>query len=282
MHSNVITYIFIALLCSCESLKILGLFPHHGRSHHDVFEPLLLTLADKGHQITAVSHFNPKEQPQGWRFISMGNFSHYYRGIMDLVKIDEMGYGYDKLKQLINAITIIRFGREMCDVMTKLPEVQEMLDKREKFDVIFVEQFNSDCSMGIAHILNATVVGLQSHTIMPWTFDSFSQPEYLAFIPNLFSGLPPHMSFVQRLENTVFHNVNKIIYQYFSLNMDREIIQKNLDRKIPRLEEISKNISLLLSNTHYTFHGVKPMVPSIVEVAGIHLKRNLAPLEKVI
>lgn len=43
-----------------ESYRILGLFPHPGASHFHFFQPVMKALADKGHEVTVVSHFPNK------------------------------------------------------------------------------------------------------------------------------------------------------------------------------------------------------------------------------
>lgn len=273
---------FIFLLGNAECLKILGLFPHLGRSHHDVFEPLLLDMANRGHQLTVVSHFTPKVEPEGWKFINMGNFTHLSQGIVHLNLFPNSSLSIEKLASFMDVFVIISYGVKMCDTITNLPEVKDMVNKNARFDIILVEQFNSDCALGIAHLLDAPVIGLQSHTLMPWTLDKFSQPAFLSYFPNLFLGFRPHMTFWQRVENTINHYAINLIYNRYSSSVEHGIVEKNLNRKIPPLDVIGRNLSLLLINTHYTFHGVKPLVPSIVEVGGIHLKRTLNTLNTVI
>ncbi|EFN66981.1 hypothetical protein EAG_15338 [Camponotus floridanus] len=40
-----------------SKLKILGIFGHLGKSHFDMFKPLLEELARRGHEVTVVSYF---------------------------------------------------------------------------------------------------------------------------------------------------------------------------------------------------------------------------------
>jgi glucuronosyltransferase len=42
--------------------KILGLFPHPGISHFNVFKPVLLALAERGHELEVASYF-PMDAP---------------------------------------------------------------------------------------------------------------------------------------------------------------------------------------------------------------------------
>lgn len=49
-----------------HNLKILGLFPHPGISHFHFFHPILRGLAERGHEVTVVSHFPDKSPPIGY------------------------------------------------------------------------------------------------------------------------------------------------------------------------------------------------------------------------
>lgn len=38
-----------------------------------------------------------------------------------------------------------------------------------------------------------------------------------------------------------------------------------------KLESLAKNYSLVLSNSHFSINEVRPLVPTLVEVGGLHL-----------
>lgn len=73
------TKLFLSLTALCtitfidptESLKILGLFPHPGLSHFHFFHPIMRGLAEKGHDVTVISHFPDKNAPQNYKDISL-------------------------------------------------------------------------------------------------------------------------------------------------------------------------------------------------------------------
>lgn len=63
--------IFVIFICGfgkhATSYKILGLFPHPGLSHFNVFQPILRGLADAGHEVTVISHFPEKNPPENYK-----------------------------------------------------------------------------------------------------------------------------------------------------------------------------------------------------------------------
>lgn len=76
----------LSLLHSVCSLRILGLFPHLGKSHFDVFEPLLKELAIKGHNVTVVSHFPLKTPLKNYEDISL----NYGISGMEFIDMDQI------------------------------------------------------------------------------------------------------------------------------------------------------------------------------------------------
>lgn len=62
MYHFILTFV-IAVLCISivQSAKILAIFPGPGYSQYFVGEPLLLHLAQRGHEITLVSFYKPKQ-----------------------------------------------------------------------------------------------------------------------------------------------------------------------------------------------------------------------------
>lgn len=48
----------------------------------------------------------------------------------------------------------------------------------------------------------------------------------------------------------------------------------------PKLETLAQNYSLVLSNSHFSINEVRPLVPALVEVGGLHLDES-QKLQKV-
>lgn len=61
----------VLLVAAGDAARILGVFPHTGRTHFLAFEPVLLELAKRGHELVVLSHFPQKRPPPGWTDISL-------------------------------------------------------------------------------------------------------------------------------------------------------------------------------------------------------------------
>lgn len=121
---------------------ILALFPHTGKSHFDVFEPLVLALASRGHRITVVSFYPQKNRVPNYTDVS-------------LVGLEPLRVSQVKFESVENSIIDFMAMSEMatytCEKILKFPPVRKLLDDDAKFDLVILEIFNSDCFLSIVY-----------------------------------------------------------------------------------------------------------------------------------
>lgn len=63
--------LIVALVRYTSGYKILGLFPHPATSHFNVFQPILRDLANRGHEVTVVSHFPDPNPPKNYKDLTL-------------------------------------------------------------------------------------------------------------------------------------------------------------------------------------------------------------------
>lgn len=62
-------------------------------------------------------------------------------------------------------------------------------------------------------------------------------------------------------------------FSYFVLNDNDALTRKYIrDENMPHLRELAQQTSMLFVNSHYSFTGVKPNAPAVIELGGIHIK----------
>lgn len=74
-----------------------------------------------------------------------------------------------------------------------------------------------------------------------------------------------------------------LFYEFISLPYTQSQIEKHFHferENTPHIKEIIKNKSVSLVSAHYSFGYLKPDLPNVVNVAGLHLK-SPASLPKV-
>ncbi|KOB77761.1 UDP-glycosyltransferase UGT44A2 [Operophtera brumata] len=246
------------------SLNILGVFPYEGKSHFFVFQPLLHELARRGHNLTVISHF-PRQQPvDNYHDISLAGKSPILEGVMPLER------SYWNIIQI--SLFLVKFGTENCKLLLEDEAVQELWKSDYKFDLVLVEQFNSDCPLGLAHALGAPVVGLTSHMMMPWHYNRFGLRYNPSYMPFMFMEGGTNPNIIQRVERTVLDTYFNILYKYFCQRVDENTLAKYID-DVPPLEELGRDIKLMLLYQHAVLTGSNMFPTNVKEVGGYHVAK---------
>ncbi|VVC33782.1 UDP-glucuronosyl/UDP-glucosyltransferase [Cinara cedri] len=269
VNALAITLFTVAALAAhdrASAARILGVFPHHGYSHHMVFLPYLRTLADRGHDVHVISNFgssHPKITDIGVEgSMPMSNNAVPFPESDTAFGFSSMWRDMDILYNLAKS-TESMFG---------VPAVKRLLDDPDAaFDLVIAEHFNSELPLGFAAKYRAPFVLLSSCPLIPWSMDLFGQPQQTAYRPSVFSGLSERMDFVQRLINTLISHVSIVMFRTTNRPWSQHVIKKHLGVDIS-LDEFASNASLILVNTHWSINGVSPTVPAVLEVGGMHMK----------
>lgn len=107
----------------------------------------------------------------------------------------------------------------------------------------------------------------------------YGVPDNPAYIPNMFLDHSDHMTFFERVENTIMLVFHKIIYDFLMRRPGNEFSKKHLGVDIITEEDLDYKTSLLLTNTHFSITRPRPLPPNVIEVAGIHIA-EAKPLPK--
>lgn len=255
---------FSVLFNQVLTLNILGVFPYQGKSHFFVFAPYLRELANRGHNLTVISYF-PREKPiQNYHDISLAGKT----------KILEDAFPIDRSYWTVIQIGffLTGSGSDNCVTLLEDENVQNLWKSKAKFDLVLVEQFNSDCALGLAHVLGAPVVGLTSHVMMPWHYEDYGiqyNPAYVSLLL-LEGGTKPTL--YQRIERSIFHNFYTYLYKFTCRRNNQNKLAQHFDN-IPPLDELARSVKLLLLYTNYVLTGPGLYPPNVREVGGYHVAK---------
>lgn len=53
---------------------------------------------------------------------------------------------------------------------------------------------------------------------------------------------------------------------------DDAYIRARFGDNIPSVSELAKKVSLLFVNSHFAYHGARPLPPQVIEIGGVHIK----------
>nr|CAD7614079.1 unnamed protein product [Timema genevievae] len=247
--------------------RVLGIFGHFGKSHFFVFEPLLKALAAKGHDVTVVSYFPQKKILPNYTDIDLQSSVTALKPTSGVTFEDITGgnvFG--------SARMVLDLGAQDCERIYSHPSIVKLINSEEKFDLVINELFNTDCYLGIANRFKSPHIALSSHALIPWANDRFGNPDNPAYIPDLFLPLSNRMDFFERFQNTLTLLYHKMIHYYISDTKGIPVFKTYLVNSSP-LEELEKNTSLILVNTHFSLNQPRPLVPAVIEVGGIHFQQ---------
>jgi UDP:flavonoid glycosyltransferase YjiC (YdhE family) len=80
------------------------------------------------------------------------------------------------------------------------------------------------------------------------------------------------MIFKERLWNTAFSLAEAAIHNFYYLPTHRKLYKKYFPNAKRTFDEMYKSSSIIFSNTHVSASTVRPSMPNVVEIAGIHMK----------
>lgn len=145
---------------------------------------------------------------------------------------------------------------------------QDILQSRvREYDVMFVQLlFMYECYLPIAKKLKIPIIGTFSFHEYSIVDQSIGNPHPLV-LPFTFYYSPKKMTFFERLKNVYCHVLLKAYYTWEVLPQ----VQRFYERHYPSFNLNSDAaVSLIFLNNHPTFFS-RPMVPTLVEVGGIHI-----------
>ncbi|PSN55495.1 hypothetical protein C0J52_02576 [Blattella germanica] len=231
-----ISIIFIVSILESRAAKILVIVPHFGKSHFVIFEPYLEELANRGHELLVLSYFARKQSIPNYKDIDlMGTF--IFNETVDVISLKER----PTFRQITSNIRLGEWGAQACENTLKHPPVQELLKSDQKFDLLITETFNTDCFLAFAHKFKIPSIALSTCVFMPWSPDRIGNPDNPSYIPIEYSASSDRMDFVERLTNTFFYVVHKILAKYTMDAKAHKIASKYFGDNLPSMPELARN-----------------------------------------
>lgn len=272
MKQWVFFVLILGSLSACECYNILVIFPHIGRSHFLCFENLFKTLASKGNNVTVISFFPQTEAVRNYRDIVITDDK--INSGMGVLSADMIRH--PKHEMYAGMHLIAGFADISCSSILSNKNLHTFLKENNKFDLVMVELFNTNCHLGLAKQFGAPMIGLSSSIPLPWVNPLFALPDNPAYIPIILLDNNDQMSFLKRVENTVVLVFFKAVYEFLMRRPGIEYSKKYIGVDPDGVEY---NISLFLVNSHFTSTRPRPMVPSVIDIAGLHIG-EATPLPK--
>ncbi|XP_065219027.1 UDP-glycosyltransferase UGT5-like isoform X30 [Planococcus citri] len=260
--------LLISLLNLCGGARILGVFPHHGLSHFMMFEPLMLELARKGHQVVVISKYPHKENVPNYEHVDVNNDAPQYTSNIPFTIFKRLPVS---LREDLEALYMYLLETENI-LNTK--NFRNFMNSNRKFDLMVTEAFNSRLFYALSYKFKVPMITLSSSVMMPWASYDIANPITPSYIPCIFSYQADKMNFFQKLENVYNVVVSVVAYETFFYRKDEELKKKYFGEDVPSLRDIANNVSLMVVNSHFTLNRPRPLIPKVIEVGGLFITQS--------
>ncbi|XP_001870893.2 UDP-glycosyltransferase UGT5 [Culex quinquefasciatus] len=253
-----------------QGSRILAVFPSTSKTNYIFGQVLFEELAARGHQITVISPFEVQYDSEHVTQIKLtGMFTHledYGMNTNIFTKWDRSSfYGNSHL---------IYGTAAMADYTLGHPKVQELLKSDETFDLLLLDQVLSDSLLGLAYHYQIPAIVYSSTAPNKFINEMVANPHNPAYNPISSLGYSDRMTFRERLWNTFVSICEQFNYKYLYLPSQEAVFQRHFARKnLPPLLDLIHNVSLVLVNSHPVITYPRPLVPSMVEIGGLHLRQ---------
>ncbi|XP_054281928.1 UDP-glycosyltransferase UGT4-like [Macrosteles quadrilineatus] len=258
------------------SARILAVLPIPAKSHHILFNAVLRTLAQAGHQVVSYSGL-PADQ-------EVANLTVIH---MDKLLPADKTMTKETLEMMLNTSpvgsTSLLWSRSSAFMknLKDNKDFQQLLKSNEKFDLIFLEAlFAQESLFSLGHKFKAPIINLQPFGAFSLVNRASGNSLNLAYIPDVAFPSSNHMSFYERTLNaySILSTLFKY-YFYFIPSQDQYMRELFNDSSLPPLSELMQNwLALTFSNAHPYVHYAQPYTPNIIPIGGIHLAKELNPL----
>ena len=258
-----------ALVFQISGENVLFLYPNASPSHKNIGVPIMVGLAERGHNVTVVSSFKTEPHKNIRDIHPIKNFDYF----------DPQTTTLDVRRRGVWGMVFMDWSPTFsgCRQTYEDPEFQELLN--QKFDLVLMDAFANECLLGLIYKLGAPFIYVSPLPVPGYISSHVGNRLLPSTVPIFMSDAGRQMSFVERLTSLVLYVLGT--WGFRRPLSDHEVIYREyLGNDIPPADEILANMSLILSNSHFSYNSPRPTLPDVVEIGAIHCRPG-RPLPKV-
>ncbi|KAF5302519.1 hypothetical protein FQR65_LT00891 [Abscondita terminalis] len=259
-------------MCFGSCARILGIATTPSYSHQVVFQPIWKELSLRGHHVVTITT-DPIKDPTLTNLTEIDLSSSYdlwNKNILRLTSVTTLEFFYLWTKTMV----------EISHYQYSHPEVQRLINSdKERFDLVMVEM-NTVPMIVFAHKFNAPLITMLSFDALSNHRRSMGSPIHPIAYPDPLSTVTIHRSSTlsERLYCIALSIGLDLISTYYITPMLQELHDQYFDKNYPPVEALFNDVSLLLTNSDPVLHGVKPLVPTIIQFGGGTHRNQAKPL----
>lgn len=156
MFGKISIFIFLSIqLYSLECLNILVIYEIIVSSHFNVYRKLFTTLTANGHNLTVISFF-PQIKPLS-NFTDVSLVTNQSLPVLRNSKLDLIRR--PRIEMYGTPHLVAEIAQLSCETLMVHPNVRQLIEENNSYDVILREVFNTNCHNGLAKKFKAPVIG---------------------------------------------------------------------------------------------------------------------------
>ncbi|CRK91551.1 CLUMA_CG005208, isoform A [Clunio marinus] len=258
-------FIIASGLTQCASENILMVTMGGTKSHKIPFWELARGLISRGHNITFLSGFPADFHINGLVEITPTGFVQY---IQNYTNWDLLGRRM-RNQLPVPLLDIMRYPIESCDALLDDHETKDLMNS--KFNLLILDGAFPECALGLQYKYKVPFMYINTVGYYTGSTSLSGSPAPYSITPHFTQALTDDMNFFQRVLNSGVSVLLQIMHMV-TVGLLQNVVRKHLGDEIPPLYELSKNVSFILQNSHFSVSYPRPFMPNVAEIACIHCK----------
>lgn len=157
------------------------------------------------------------------------------------------------------------------------PEVKNLLSSNATFDLVIQELLVCEALLGFGHFYKAPTIFLNSVGGVFPVSSMVGNSQPYSYVPTGHLALSDEMTFMERVVNSVAFLVESVVHIRFIYRKGERTLHEYFP-EAPPLEDLVRNVSLVLLNAHYSVvETPRPYVPKMIAIGGFHVQPQTLP-----
>lgn len=144
--------------------------------------------------------------------------------------------------------------------------VQRFIHRNDShFDLVINEELQQEAFLIFAHKYKAPIISICTYGVSNYFDNDFGLLTPVSHVPDSYLGFNDNMTFMQRFHNTIVSIGMWALHRFVYLSNQSELAEKHFSylSPLPSLDDLRKNISLMLVNTHRSILPPRPSMPGV-------------------
>lgn len=129
-----------------------------------------------------------------------------------------------------------------------------------------------ECSTGFVHFYKIPFMYINTVGFYTGSLTMAGNPAPYSVTPFVSQPYTDFMNLKERTLNSLWYVASYSVHHLMIRFFVQDILRKYFGHGIPLAYEISRNVSFILQNGHYTVTYPRPYLPNVAEIACIHCK----------